>query len=241
MDTQVTHIFEDYRNPRRWNQRFTDEKHVRTFVTKSLQKKLFADGGAALRGLFVKTPSFSQLLDESEVYKIILVCEDDTPSKVEMDQQTDNIVDWAQKDLVKPLQVNADDIAISTCSRKVAGCFKVSVRIVVSTLKCVLQDQFLYLKQCGVFDILPKGFREGCLINDDIYLSGHLTLPNCHDPSVPKTHIQKPRTIIRNPIAHVPSCLMDFCSNRKVKLVAPELEDEDELEDEGEDEDELED
>eukprot|EP01050_Picozoa_sp_SAG11_P022608 SAG11_NODE_4315_length_1952_cov_2.052887_1_plen_373_part_00 len=241
MDTQVTHIYEDYRREESsFNQRFTDKKHIKTFVTKSLHKKLFAEGGvaAASRGLSVKTPSFSQLLDESEVYKIILDYEDEAPTKVQMDEQTTNIVDWTQKEFANLLDVNAKDLAISTCSREVAGCFKVSVRIVVTTLKCVLQDQLKYLKQRGVVDSLPVPFKQGCIINETIYLPGHLTLPNCHNPSEPKTRIQKPITFVRNPMAHVPSCLMGMSGGHqrvKVKLVAPdESEDEDELEDEDE-------
>eukprot|EP01050_Picozoa_sp_SAG11_P010238 SAG11_NODE_1015_length_6172_cov_13.477359_5_plen_164_part_00 len=89
-------------------------------------------------------------------------------------------------------------------------------------------------------EMRATGPVQGCIINEKIYLTGHLTLPNCHDPAEGKAAIKKLQTFVRNPMAHVPSCLMDMSGDKqrvKVKLVAPdESEDEDELEDEDEEE-----
>eukprot|EP01050_Picozoa_sp_SAG11_P052597 SAG11_NODE_30557_length_299_cov_5.435000_1_plen_78_part_01 len=68
-----THIYEDYTKQKTcWNQVFTDENEIKTFITAKKQEKLFAKQN---NGLSVKTASFSQRLIGTEVYKIVLDCD----------------------------------------------------------------------------------------------------------------------------------------------------------------------
>eukprot|EP01050_Picozoa_sp_SAG11_P021366 SAG11_NODE_3789_length_2224_cov_2.889412_2_plen_514_part_01 len=235
----ATHIYEDYtRQKVGWNKVFTNEDEIKTFITAKRQAKLFAS--ADKYGLSVTTPSFSQKLIGTEVYKIVLDCDDDAPNKESMDEQTETIIEWAKTELAEALEVKAEDLAIHVSSREVGGVFKVSVGIVVTTLKCVLKDQWKYLTDLdskSFLDSTPKPLgSKACIIDHKIYRTGQLRMPNCHKPGEDPAGIKKPVTFTKNPIAHMPSCQMIKSGLRqavKVKLVAP-----DESEEEGEDEEE---
>eukprot|EP01050_Picozoa_sp_SAG11_P021293 SAG11_NODE_3761_length_2244_cov_5.045221_2_plen_394_part_00 len=234
----VTHIYEDYTKQKTcWNQVFTDDAEIKTFITAKKQEKLFA---SANKGLSVKTPSFSQRLIGTEVYKIVLDCDDDAPDPKSMNEQTEKIIEWAKTDLATSLEVQAEDLAIHVSSREVGGVFKVSVGIVVTTLKCVLKDQWKYLTDLdskSFLDSTPKPLgSKACIIDHKIYRTGQLRMPNCHKPGEDPAGIKKPITFKKNPIAHMPSCQMiksGPSQKLKVKLVAPD-ESEEEQEDEEE-------
>jgi hypothetical protein len=190
----------------------------RSFVTIKKQSKLFAKIDA---GFSVKTASFSQKLLRDEIYKITFDCDDEAPDEKSMIEQTLKIVAWAQGKLCALLGIDADELAIHSASREVDGHFKVSVGIVVTTWKCVLVDQWEYLVQQGVVASVPDALGKDCIIDKKIYRTGQLRLVNCHKPRENPAGIKKPLTFIRNPLAHVPSCLMDVCGSKKVMLVAP--------------------
>eukprot|EP01050_Picozoa_sp_SAG11_P027562 SAG11_NODE_7028_length_1205_cov_8.534358_1_plen_326_part_01 len=239
-----THIYEDYtRQKTCWNQVFTDEKAINNFITIKQQAKMFASGGAKT-GLSVKTASFSQRLIGTEVYKIVLDCDDDAPDLKSMNEQTAAIIEWAKTELAAALEVKAEDLAIHVSSREVGGVCKVSVGIVVTTLKCVLNDQWKYLTQRDVDNSAPVPLgSKACIIDHKIYRTGQLRMPNCHKPGEDPAGIKKPVTFTRNPIAHMPSCQMinsGVGQRVKVKLVALD-ESEEEQEDEEESDESLDD